>query len=66
MWSAGFSRRMISDLASMPVFRAFCEDSRLPSGVLGPVDFLALMRLARIWFSVAMMVFRILFSWFGN
>jgi hypothetical protein len=27
---------------------AFCEEARLPSGVMGPVDLAALARLARI------------------
>ena len=38
----------------MPVFRAFCEEAALPSAERGPVDFLALRRLAWIWESVGM------------
>ena len=37
-----------------PCFTAFCETVAFPSGVLGPVDSLALERFARIWASVAM------------
>jgi len=44
---------MTSVEAVRPCLRAFCEDLALPSGVLGPVDFWALLLFAVICFSDA-------------
>jgi hypothetical protein len=44
----GSSPRMMWDAAWMPDFRALSDEAALPSGEVGPVDFLAFRRLALI------------------
>src|SRR5450432_4386275 len=46
--SAGSSPRMMWDAAWIPDFRALREEAALPSGEVGPVDFLEFRRLASI------------------
>jgi len=47
--SAWLSELITSWAAVSPCLTAFCETAALPSLVRGPVDFWALLRLARIW-----------------